>query len=251
MARKDHIRTCLNHDLIFWRTTACAANMQPHTYNDSDQDSSCSHTHIHNWTLKDHNLGQVQHWIFRWAFLCILHSHDSLLGVHEYWQWNHNLQRSGKGLERLLFQFPLFESRADIQKFVHLQTCYSVIMIHYSNLRALSFNQNGWPLTHNGNYICCLHQNSIDWVDESLNVTTGGWMCLTDTMYSVPWFMYIKLEDNVEDNVEDSLCIVHTAASHSSPPPPTWPLTKLVYTVEDSVVIDMVMVACSYICTCS
>ena len=37
--------------------------------------------------------------------------------------------------------------------------------------------------------------------------------CLTDTIYSAPWFMYIKLED----------------------------------TVEGSVVIDMV--ACSYVCT--
>ena len=40
-------------------------------------------------------------------------------------------------------------------------------------------------------------------------------MRLTDTIYSVPWFMCIKLVYTVDD----SLCIVHTSASHSSPPP--------------------------------
>ena len=186
-ARKDHIRTCLHHDLIFVKNhTACAANMQPRTRTQSEIHYVV--IYIHNWTLKDHNLGRVQRWIFCWPFLLILHSHDSLLGVHEYWQWNHILQRSRKGLERLPFQFPLFESRADIRKFVHLQTCYSVIMIHYSNLRALSFSQNRWPLTHNGNYICCLYQNSIDWVDECLNdrwLNVSDWHHIQCTMVHV------------------------------------------------------------------
>ena len=58
MARKDHIRTCLHHDLIFLKNhTVYVANMQP-----------CTTTqikihyvviYIHNCTLKDHNLGQV------------------------------------------------------------------------------------------------------------------------------------------------------------------------------------------------
>ena len=59
-ARKDHIRTYLHHDLIFLKNhTTCAANMQPRTMTQTEIHYVV--IHIHNWTLKDHNLGQVQH----------------------------------------------------------------------------------------------------------------------------------------------------------------------------------------------
>ena len=46
----------------------------------------------------------------------------------------------------------------------------------------------------------CLHQNS--------NRQVAG--CLTDTIYSVPWFMYIKLEDRVVIDMVARLTFVHS-----------------------------------------
>ena len=58
MATKDHIYTCLRNHLIFLKNhTACAANMQPRTTTQTEIHYVVIYTH--NWTLKDHNLGQV------------------------------------------------------------------------------------------------------------------------------------------------------------------------------------------------
>ena len=79
------------------------------------------------------------------------YSHDSLLALHELWQWSHNF---GKGQELLpshLYalqnQFLLLESRTDSEIFVYLQACFK-----HSNLRVLSLSQSARSLTHNRNY---------------------------------------------------------------------------------------------------